>query len=303
IMGHSASSNALEIATYLGLKKSIVEGAKGRLSKEKIAFDNVIKGAEKSRREALEYERKAKENYQEAERVAKEAKTALEELNTQKEMLEEKMKKSAKELLSEYLEEAEDLVEQLKEQIKKGDEEALFEARKLKKKLSNINIEEQKPINSFETCDGEIKVGDNVYISSLEKVGEVVKINEKKKEYQVKVGILTTNVKFEQCSKVNLRIEKEKVKVTVSKEFTNKPFSYELNLIGQRVDEALFNLESYLSEAVLRNCNEVRIVHGKGSGILRKAVQDYLKDSSLVESFRLGKYGEGESGVTIATLK
>ena len=91
--------------------------------------------------------------------------------------------------------------------------------------------------------------------------------------------------------------------MTVSKEFSNEAFSMEINLIGHRVDEALFNLDNYISQAILHNCSEIRIVHGKGTGILRKAVQDYLKTSPAVESFRIGKYGEGESGVTIATLK
>ena len=131
----------------------------------------------------------------------------------------------------------------------------------------------------------------------------MLKINDKKREYQVKVGILTTNVKFDNCKKVNLHREKESVKVTLTREFSNKPFSFELNLIGQRVDEALYNLENYIGEAILHNCSEIRIVHGKGTGILRKAVQDFLKTSQHVVSFRLGKYGEGESGVTIATLK
>ncbi|MDE7337300.1 MAG: Smr/MutS family protein [Clostridia bacterium] len=186
--------------------------------------------------------------------------------------------------------------------MKKGDEEALFEARRLKKKLGDIRVDEEKPINSYDFIDGEIKVGDNVFVKSLEKVGEVQKINDKKREYQVKIGILTTNVKFDNCRRVDLHMEKEQVKVTLSKEFNNKPFSFEINLIGQRVDEALFNLDNYISEAMLHNCEEIRIVHGKGTGILRKAVQEYLKSSAHIKSFRLGKYGEGESGVTIATL-
>lgn len=303
IMGQSASSNALEIATALGLKKNIVDNARGRLSKEKVAFDNVIKGAERARRDALEFERKAKENYEISEKFAQDAKKTLEQLNDQKAKLEEKMRKSAKDLLSDYLEEAEDLVDEIKEQVKKGDEQALFEARRLKKKLSEIRVDEEKPVKSYDFIDGDIKIGDNVYVKSLEKVGEVQKINEKKREYQVKIGILTTNVKFENCRKVDLHTIKEDVKVTLSKEFSNKAFSFEINLIGQRVDEALFNLDNYLSEAILHNCEEIRIVHGKGTGILRKAVQDFLKTSVHIESFRLGKYGEGESGVTIAKLK
>ncbi|MDE6474361.1 MAG: endonuclease MutS2 [Clostridia bacterium] len=303
IMGQSSSSNALEIATSLGLKKQIVENARGRLSKEKIAFDNVIKGAERSRRLAQEYEEKAKENYLISEKSAQTAKNALEELNIQKQKLEEKMKKGAKELLSNYLEEADELLEEIKELVKQGDEQALFEARRLRKKLGDIKIEEQKPKREYALADGDIEVGDRVFIASLNNQGEVVGINSKKNECQVKVGILTTTIKLLDCQKIIAEEKRDKVKVTVSKEFSNKAFSFEINLIGQRVDEALYNLDNYISEAIMHNCVEIRVVHGKGTGILRKAVQDYLKTSPAVESFRIGKYGEGESGVTIVTLK
>ena len=187
--------------------------------------------------------------------------------------------------------------------MKQGDEQALFEARRLRKKLGDIKIEEQKPKRDYALAEGEIEIGDHVFISSLNYQGEVVGINKKKNECQVKVGILTTTIKLSDCQKIVVEDKKDKVKVTVSKELSNKAFSFEINLIGQRVDEALYNLDTYISEAILHNCSEIRVVHGKGTGILRKAVQDYLKTSPAVESFRLGKYGEGESGVTIVTLK
>ncbi len=301
--GQTSSSNALEIATVLGLKEQIVQDARGRLSKEKIAFDNIIKGAEKSRRQALEYERQAKENYEISAKSAEEASKRLNELAEEKQKLDEKMKKSAKLLLSDYLDEAEELIEELKLTIKKGDEAALFEARKLKKRLSDIQIQEESGKKQIIQIDGEISVGDNVYIKELDNVGEVISINEKKKECQVKVGILTTKIKLKDCKRVAIGAEKPQPKVTVAKEFVNKAFSFEINLIGQRVDEALYNLDNYISEAVYNNCAEIRVVHGKGTGILRNAVHEYLKTCAEVENFRLGKYGEGESGVTIVTLK
>ncbi len=303
IMGQSSSSNALEIASALGLKKHIIQSARGRLSKEKIAFDNVIRGAERSRRLAKEYEDKAKQNYEKTLESTHMAEIALEEVNEQKRKLEEKLKKGAKELLYDYLEEADELIENIKECVRKGDESALFEARKLRKKLADMTVEEQKPVKKIIPEKGKIQVGDRVFISSLNNDGEVLSINEKKGECQVKVGILTTNIKLSACQKIVDNREKQDAKVTVVKEFSNKAFSFELNLIGQRVDEALFNLDAYLSEAVLHNCNEVRIVHGKGTGILRKAVHEYLSSSPIIAEFRLGKYGEGETGVTIATLK
>ena len=98
----------------------------------------------------MEFERKAKENYEISEKFAQDAKKTLEQLNDQKAELEEKMRKSAKDLLSDYLEEAEDLVDEIKEQVKKGDEQALFEARRLKKKLSEIRVDEEKPVKSYD---------------------------------------------------------------------------------------------------------------------------------------------------------
>lgn len=303
IMGHTSSSNALEIATALGLKQEIVDNARGRLSKEKIAFDNIIKGAEKARRQAKEYEENAQSAYVEAKRTLDEVKKTQNEVNLQKQKLEEKMRKSAKELLGDYIDEAEELVEELKELVKKGDEQALFEARKLKSKLKDIEIYSDKPQNSYKEIQGEIRVGDSVYVASLDSVGEVLSVNDRKKECRVRVGILTSDIKLKDCKRVLTEQVKQQPKVTVTKEYSNKPFSFEINLIGQRVDEALYNLDNYMSEAILHNCNEIRVVHGKGTGILRKAVQDYLKESPYVDSFRLGKYGEGESGVTIVTLK
>lgn len=303
IMGHTSSSNALEIATSLGLKRQIVENAKSHLSKEKIAFDNVIKGAEKSRRLAKEYEEKAKQDYLIADEFKQSAKKLVEEVNEQKQKLEEKMKKGAKELLSDYLDEADELLEEIKRLARQGDEAALFEARKLRKKLKDMSVDEQKPKRDYLPIDGKIAAGDKVFISAINNEGEVLGVNEKKKECQVKVGILSTTVKLSDCQKIAPSGDKPKVGVSVNKEFSNQAFSFEINLIGQRVDEALYNLDNYISQATLHNCSEIRVVHGKGTGALRKAVQDYLKSSSAVESFRLGKYGEGESGVTIVALK
>ena len=303
IMGHTSSSNALEIATVLGLKKEIVEDARGRLSQEKVAFDNIIKGAERARRQAKEYEELTKADYLEAKNALDEVKKTQNELNIQKQKLEEKMRKSAKELLGDYIDEAEEIVDELKELVKKGDEQALFEARKLKSKLKDIEIFADKPASSHKEIAGKICKGDNVYIQSLDCIGEVVSVNEKKQECQVRVGIMTSNIKLKDCKRILCEKPKEQAKVTVTKEFSTKPFSFEINLIGQRVDEALYNLDNYMSEALLHNCTEIRVVHGKGTGILRKAVQNYLKQSPYVDSFRQGKYGEGESGVTIVTLK
>ena len=303
IMGHTSSSNALEIATALGLKTEIVDNARKRLSSEKVAFDNIIKGAEKARREALELEEKTRQNYIVSQESAQKAKDVLDELNDKKAKLEEKMRKSAKELLGDYLDEAEELVDELKELVKKGDEKALFEARRIKKKLSDIEIFTEKPTTKITELNGEIEAGDKIYIKNLDKIGEVISVNDKKKECLAKVGILTTSIKLKDCQKVKIEEPKPQPKVTITKEFSNKPFSFEINLIGQRVDEALYNLDNYISEAILHNSTEIRVVHGKGTGILRKAVQEYLRTCPYVDSYRLGKYGEGESGVTIVTLK
>lgn len=304
LIGLSGNSNALQIARRLGLNPDIIANAKSRFSKEKINFDSIIAGAEKARREAEDLRKQAKDELEQSLINSNIIECKLKEIENAQEKLNAKLSKGLKELLSDYNWEAEELMEELKEKVKQGDEKALFEARTIKKKLSDINLDNQtQRASTINYDDSAIKVGDKVHISSLNNVGEVASINDKRGEYCVKVGILTTNIKQSDAKKIFSSQKIVKTNTVIRKEFSNIPCPMEINLLGQNCDEAIYNVEQYLSDAVMHGYNEVRIVHGKGTGVLRKALHEHFKGHSMIASFRLGKYGEGENGVTIVTLK
>lgn len=305
IIGSTGSSNAIEIAKRLGLNIDIVNRAKALLSKEKVEFDAIILSAENTRREA----EKDKESIQ---KIKEEISVRLAEINAdreviakEKEKLNEKMAKEAKKILSDYLEEAEELLEELKAAVKKGDEQSLFEARTLKNRLENINYDKEDKQNILKYDNSPIKIGDTVYIKDIDKTGIVIADDKRKCEYTLKIGLITTAVKYTRVSKVKQNKAKEpQSKPTINFARHNVcNVSPELKLIGMRVDEALSEIDKYLDAVMLAGLTEVRIVHGKGEGILRKAIHNHFEGHPRVKSYRIGKYGEGESGVTIVEIK
>ncbi|MEG1536214.1 MAG: Smr/MutS family protein, partial [Clostridia bacterium] len=304
LVGTSGSSNAIEIATNFGLGSDIVAKAKSLLSEEKISFDKIITSAENSRRDAEKMKFEAENILLQSQKDAQESENVLKTIQQEKQKLDEKLAKATKELLSDYMEEAEELIEQIKENVKIGDEKALFEARNVKSKLSKKVFAQEKAEPIIEKLDGDILVGDKVFVQSFNSIGEVININQKKGEFGVKVGIMTTCVKFGDCQKIKVK-ESAKIekKINITKPFTNVACPSELNLLGQNLDEAIYNTDQYLSDAYLQGYSEVRIVHGKGSGVLRKGLHEYFAKNKNIKSFRIGQYGEGDSGVTIVTLK
>lgn len=303
LIGISGSSKALEIAQSLGLDMSIVNNAKSKFDDEKISFDRVIASAEKSRRDAEKLKEEIALTHNQIQLLKDENIKLNQTLVQKQQKLDEKLAKNSKELLRDYIDEADELIEEIKDLVKSGDEKALFEARKIKKKLEDkLYVEESE--SEYEKIAGDINVGDSIYVSSLKTTACVTSINPKKKELTIKAGIITTNIKLKDAIKIKLKDTKKTIVVPKTKRVLhNDDVKQEINLIGQRAEEAIFNLEKYLNDAIMHGYSEVRIVHGKGSGILRKAVSEYLKTCPCISTFRLGNYGEGDVGVTIATFK
>ena len=304
LIGVSGSSNAIKIASKLGLPLSITKRATELLSDEKVSFDSVIAAAEKSRREADEYKAQAEELKANANQEYRRASELAKQVEEKNRKLEEKLAKKAHELLGDYMSEADEIIERMKEDLKKGDERALFDARKLRKRLENAvaGKREQDVEEKYEKTGGEISVGDNVFVKKLNATAKVEKIDERKRKYTISCGNLTTVVGFDDVSKIRITQEKKVLKRRVLPD-TTEGCPHELNVIGQTVDEAVFNVDAYISRALLCGLKEVRIVHGKGSGALRHGLHVWFASNPNIESYRLGKYGEGEDGVTVLTLK
>lgn len=306
LVGVAGSSNALEIAGKLGLPEEIISRAGSLISPDKLELNRLTRRAEGTLREAQEQLESARAANSEAEKrlaliTAQENEAAL-----YKEKLEEKLRKGYRELLSEYAEEAEELIEEIKEKVKKGDEQALFEARTLKNKVAGMENNAPRERVRIKKSAGEISEGDDVYVKTLGKVAKVIAVNAKKREYTVKAGVLTTIVPYTDVFKaeVNGGKKEDKPRVVYGKEYISYPqVGPELDLRGQRCDEAVYNADVYLGNAALSGLHEVRIIHGKGSGALRSALREMLVSHPRVASFRTGKYGEGDNGVTVVTLR
>ena len=304
IMGQTASSNALEIAKLLGLREDIVKNAKSLISDEDNKFNNIIRGAEITRKEAEDLKIKANQELKEIDEKLKYYDNLIKIEEEKKAKLEEKLQKSKKELLEGYLDDAEELVDELKQKVDEGTEKALFEARALKKKLERMQVVSNEKMH-YVKIDGAIKDGDDVYIKSLNDIGKVVSIAKNGREATVKVGVLSMNAKLNDLQRIEIKNVKDNSKKVQVKFVGDYSFdiTQELKIIGLNVDEALYAIDDYLPKARAKGYKEVRIVHGKGTGALRSVVQEYLKKSKIVDSFRLGGFGEGDTGATIVTFK
>ena len=303
IIGAPGASNALLIAEKLGLKKEIIDATRNGISGDKFEFENVLLSLEKSRKEAeimLEEARKSKEKAQE-ELVA--AEKEKEKLFAQRERLNVSVKKETKRLVDEAMDEANDIIQELRALLDDPDESTIFRAQKLRKSLKKYVINEENEFKGMsEEEDGEIAVGDRVLVVSLNSEGEVVKLNPVKGEAKVKLGKIETNVKLDNLRRLKKAAKKaEKIKTAPTKmTLYNEQVSPEINLIGMNSQEALYALEEYIDKCLRVHLGEIRIIHGYGEGILRKAVQNYLKGRKEIVSFRDGNFTEGGKGVTIA---
>lgn len=300
LYGVAGSSNALEIAARFDMPAEVLKRAHELISPEKRELSRLIAGAERALRDAEAEREKAKKERSEADAELEKAKLAGDAAEQLKDRLEEKIRRGYRELLADYVEEAEELVESIKQKVKEGDERALFEARRLKNKLAE-KAGELPERSGAEGAAGEISEGDTVFVKSLGKTGVVLNIN-KKGEYTVKAGVLTTIVPAADVYKAQKSGEKSAPR-RVGEYYARPDVSFEIDLRGQTREEAEYNTDIYLSNAAQAGLHEVRLIHGKGSGALRAALQSMLKNDPRVLSFRTGGYGEGDNGVTVVTLK
>lgn len=305
IVGTPGVSNALLIAGKLGLPAEIVQRAKEGIAEGKLDFENVISSMEEARHNAMENEEKSKEMFKTAEKTLKEAERERDRLFIQREKLNENVRKETKRLVEEAMGEANEIIYAMRALLDDPTEADLFKARKLKKSLEKYIVNEDNEFMGFgEEADGEISEGDAVLVKPLKAEGIVSKIDYRKNSAVVTLGKMNSTFKLDVLQKLKKAKKAEApVPVHTARKLDNEAFSPELNLIGMTSVEARAELQKYLDKAILKGVNELRIIHGYGTGKLRETVRNYLKSCSFVDSFRDGVYGEGERGVTIVRLK
>ena len=240
------------------------------------------------------------------ERELKKESKALEE---KKDAIIQKAKKEARDLLLDAESEANDIIKELtnlRKNKEKNVNKAAEEARtKLKSSISQMQKDLAKPKIEVENALSlnEIKVGMKVFVPSIDQEATIVSLPDKKEKVMVQSGIIKLAIHISNLEKISEKKNEVNVKINNMIKSKVKDITTEIKLLGMTVDEATAELEKYLDDAYLAGLKTVRVVHGKGSGALRRGVQEYLKKNPHVSSHRLGMYGEGDSGVTIVELK
>ena len=304
-IGAPGSSNALLICTRLGLPASVVEEARGYLSEGARAFEHTLRAAEESRVRTEEATRRARE-------LQKEWETRLAALSKEEEKFRREREKfllssraEARRIVSERTAYAEELLSEMEEIFRKKDlsESDLIRARTLKNKMTAEQPAEEAPVRAVPVDAASLKAGDRVLVGAMGAEGTVLSVRRDKGTCEVSTGALRVNAKI---SDLYVAAPKAPVReqVRVTRNLSGRPAAKrELNIIGMTTAEGVAEAEAFLDAAVVANLQEVRIVHGYGTGKLRAAVHEMLRRNPRVEAFRLGKYGEGEGGVTVVTLR
>lgn len=313
-IGLPGSSNALAISRRLGLDNSILAEALTNLSEDAQKFENIVRSAEESRIRADEIlleNNRLKAEWESKLRVLENERVKLQK---EKDKFFAQAKAEARRIVNERTAEAEETLKEMEDIFAQSSisEADLIKARTLKNKLAGLafagnNEEESALLELLPATEKDLKVGVKVMIRSTKQEGVVQSVRPQKKEAEILCGNIRVRSKFSDLALLTFNKTTQTVKkeaVVLQKSLKPKPApTLELNIIGLTVLDAVPEIEAFIDSAVLANLEEVRIVHGMGTGKLRKGVHEYLRTDKRVAEFRLGKYGEGDTGVTIVKLK
>lgn len=313
LVGIPGKSNAFAISARLGLPENIIEDARRRVGTESASFEATIEKLEQERRRMEKLSDEAEAKLREAEKSAERAAKLEEQLNSRLEKAEEKARKEAQSILEDARRTADSVFAELDDMKKKQnaeeDHRRVNEARaelrrrinESRQKLSDAAAPEPEP----ETVPTrEIRAGDTVMIRAMGIKAEVISVSPEK-NLELQAGIMRVNAKPGEVYLLeNEKVKKPKAAGSVSSAQAGAArVGPELDIRGMMTDEAIPVVERYIDGAVMSKLTTVTIIHGKGTGALRAAVQDSLRHNRQVKKFRLGRYGEGETGVTVVELK
>lgn len=311
LIGIPGKSNAFAISGKLGLPDYIIEDAKKRLSEQDISFEDLLSDLETSRR-TIEKEREEIAAYRrEAESLKQQTAQRQAKLDEQRDRIIREANEKANAILREAKEVADETIRNFhkfgKENISAAEMEK--ERERLREKIKDTSaassLGSKKPKKAHKPSD--FKLGESVKVLSMNLTGTVSSLPDSRGNVTVQMGILRSQVNIsdlEIIEEPSPYTQKKfsrtsKGKIAMGKSLSVSP---EINLLGKTVDEAVAELDKYLDDALLSHLNTVRVVHGKGTGALRKGIHEYLRRQKHVKSYHLAEFGEGDAGVTIVEL-
>ncbi len=303
LIGVPGRSNAFLISKKLGLSDKILNTANTYINEENVKFEDILTTIEQDKRTIKEQKELSNKMLNEAKTLKESAEKMHNDIKNKKTEIINDAKIQARDLLLDAEEEANKIIKDLieikstssKDQFKKAEENR----QKIKKSISELQKDLLIPkVTSTNNAlkKSEVTKGMEVYCPSIEQNVTILSLPDKDENVLVQSGIMKLKMHISNLEKIKKETTNKKITPTSKlKSAKSKTISTEINLLGMTVDEAISVLEKYLDDAYLSGLHEVRIVHGKGTGLLRKGVQNYLHTNPHVESYRLGMYGEGDS--------
>lgn len=312
IIGIPGKSNAFAISKKLGLPDYIIEEARSQLDASSLNFEDLISDLETSRKTIEEEEQKIAAYKTEIEALRNQLKEKQESLEQQR----TKLLKNAREEAMEILEEAKEIADQSirkyqkweRNPAKANNKDMEAQRSRLRDKMKSLDGAMNKPKKQRRSGQKaeDFKVGDTVYIISMDTTGTVLSLPNAKGELSIQAGILHMTLPITDCEITDTPVVTESKppkshrRMNLERAATIRP---EINVIGLTVDEAISKIDKYMDDALLSNLSQITIIHGKGTGALRKGIHEYLRKQAHVAEFRNGEFGEGDMGVTIVELQ
>lgn len=306
-MAFPGRSNAFAISKKLGLEESIIQRAQSFLDSDQIHIEELLKTIYDDKLWIEKEKEEIQKNSNQIQLLRKSLEEKERNLSQKSNDYIEKSKQDARKILLDAKEEASYLISQMNTIYKNADSNSIKKLNQIRNQL-NASIKETSSdvvnISSTSSVSKEnLKIGTRVYVSHLKQDAIVTNIPNKANQVQVQIGSAKLMLPISAITKIISEKQKDFTGSSSYKTSKSKTATTEINVIGYNVDEAIFAIDKYLDDCALAKLTTVRIVHGKGTGALRKGIHNFLKTNSHVKSFRLGTFGEGEMGVTVVELK
>ncbi|MBK1809231.1 endonuclease MutS2 [Clostridium sp. YIM B02505] len=307
LIGIPGKSNAFEISRRLGLSDDVIDKSKELISSESLQFEDLIQSLQEKSMKAERDAREAEMLKLDARKLREKYEVKLENLEKTRENAFGEARREAKQILREAKEEADQILKNMRELERLGyDSDARRKLEEQRSKLRDKLDKTETVINKAEKDNGEtievVKPGMEAFLPSLNQKVIILTMPDSKGDVQVEAGIMKVNVKLKDLRK-SKETKEAKKKVRREVNINTKSVASSVDLRGLDAEEACYNADKYLDEAYMGGLGEVSLIHGKGTGILRKSINDMLKSHPHVKSYRLGEYGEGGTGVTVVQLK
>ena len=299
LIGVPGKSNAFAISQKLGLKQEILENAKKSINSDTAKTEDLLKEIYDSKALIESEKEKTLQYSNKIERLKQKLENETTDLEEHKKEYLQKAKQEAREILLSAKQEANDIIKEMESE--KNNSKNLNTLRnKLTSKLHEVNQAPESPLEETQKIDeSQIKPGAIVFVPKFNKNGTILSYPNQSKKFNIQIDNIKTTLTPSQITIAKNTETKKEIITKKQSTFVPKNVRTELNVIGMNIEESIFLVDKFLDEAAVAKLETVRIVHGKGTGILGKGIQKYLRSHPHVKSYRYGTFGEGEMGVTI----